>query len=325
MKRWLVLPVLFLSVVFLNSCLDLEDDHAEEERIRIEAYLKLSPLQYEKQQSGIYYCKIEEGQGESPVPGDFIKFSYVGRLFNKNVFDTNYKDTAIHYKIYRQGRNYSPFYTPLLNAEYPNYRLILGVEEAIFLMKEGESATFIIPYHLAYGGVSTSNIPGYSTLLFDIKLDKVIPDPAAYEVESIDSYVAENYPDLLPTSDGIYYVDLNEGEGDFALEGLTVKVNYSAYLLNGYCVFTNVMSIAESNGIYNPTYTYSPLEMVVGTSSQMKGLSSAIKNMKEGGKARAIIPSAFAYGTTGSNVVAPYTPIVLEIELVSVGSNTETK
>ena len=79
MKRWLVLPVLFLSVVFLNSCLDLEDDHAEEERIRIEAYLKLSPLQYEKQQSGIYYCNLDAGAGSKPVNGDFVLFSYVGR------------------------------------------------------------------------------------------------------------------------------------------------------------------------------------------------------------------------------------------------------
>ena len=321
MKRWLVLPVLFLSVVFLNSCLDLEDDHAEEERIRIEAYLKLSPLQYEKQQSGIYYCNLDAGAGSKPVNGDFVLFSYVGRLLNGKIFDTNYKDTAVAYEMYYKGRNYTPLYTPLLNPNYPTRRLVVGLEEGLKLIREGDRASFIIPYSLGYGGLTMSGIPGYSPLLFDVKLERVISDPVAYETEVLANYISENYPELAPTVDGIYYISQQEGEGDAVTDNQAVSVNYSAYFLNGFCFFTTVKSVAELNGIYSSSNTYEPLKMTVGSSSIIKGLSYTVKYMKKGGKARVIVPSASAFGEYGNNIVTPYTPIVLEVELVETESS----
>ncbi|MBN1989536.1 MAG: FKBP-type peptidyl-prolyl cis-trans isomerase [Bacteroidales bacterium] len=324
MKRWLLLPVLFTFGVFFSSCLDLDDNHAEDERIRIEAYLKISPLQYEKQPSGIYYSKLESGIGGKPINGNFVLFSYVGRLLNGKIFDTNYKDTAVLYEMYYKGRNYAPLYTPLLSPNYPTRRLIPGMEEGLMLMKEGERASFIIPYSLAYGGVSTSGIPAYSPLLFDIKMERVIPDPAAYETEVITNYLASNYPDLNPTSDGIYYVELEAGEGEVAVDNESVSVNYSAYLLNGYCFFTTVKSVAELNGIYSSSTQYEPLEFTVGSPLIIKGLSYTVKSMKKGGKARSIIPSSFAFGENGNSMVTPYTPIILEVEYVKT-SDTATK
>ena len=41
-------------------------------------------------------------------------------------------------------------------------------------MKKGGKATLIIPSKLAYGTKGTDNIPGYSTLIFDLELISII-------------------------------------------------------------------------------------------------------------------------------------------------------
>ena len=223
--------------------------------------------------------------------------------------------------MYYKGRNYTPLYTPLLNPNYPTRRLVVGLEEGLKLIREGDRASFIIPYSLGYGGLTMSGIPGYSPLLFDVKLERVISDPVAYETEVLANYISENYPELAPTVDGIYYISQQEGEGDAVTDNQAVSVNYSAYFLNGFCFFTTVKSVAELNGIYSSSNTYEPLKMTVGSSSIIKGLSYTVKYMKKGGKARVIVPSASAFGEYGNNIVTPYTPIVLEVELVETESS----
>lgn len=48
-----------------------------------------------------------------------------------------------------------------------------GILQCILAMKEGEKATFIIPYSQGYGSSGTTGIPPYSTLLYQIELDIV--------------------------------------------------------------------------------------------------------------------------------------------------------
>ena len=55
--------------------------------------------------------------------------------------------------------------------------LIAGFDEGITYMKEGGKATFLIPSKLAYGTSGYYTIPGYTPLLYDVQLVKVIPGP----------------------------------------------------------------------------------------------------------------------------------------------------
>lgn len=53
--------------------------------------------------------------------------------------------------------------------------------------------------------------------------------------------------------------------------------------------------------------------------SVIEGWQVALPKMKAGGKWRLVIPSAQAYGAEGAgDLIAPYTPLVFEIELLSV-------
>ena len=46
------------------------------------------------------------------------------------------------------------------------------------LMKEGGKATFLIPSKLAYGTHGNYSVPGYTPVIFDIQLVRVIPGPS---------------------------------------------------------------------------------------------------------------------------------------------------
>ena len=53
--------------------------------------------------------------------------------------------------------------------------------------------------------------------------------------------------------------------------------------------------------------------------SVIEGWQVALKQMKTGAKWRVVIPSAHAYGAEGAgDLIAPYTPLVFEIELLAV-------
>ena len=49
-----------------------------------------------------------------------------------------------------------------------------GWTTALLQMREGEHAEVYIPYTLGYGEGSYDAIPGYSTLIFDLRLEKVV-------------------------------------------------------------------------------------------------------------------------------------------------------
>ena len=53
----------------------------------------------------------------------------------------------------------------------PVNKLVLGVQYALQMMNVGDHWEVVVPYQLGYGAYTQYNkIPGYSTLIFDIKL-----------------------------------------------------------------------------------------------------------------------------------------------------------
>lgn len=105
--------------------------------------------------SGLQYEVLTEGTGKSPKATDQVRCHYEGRLINGNVFDSSYQ------------RN-EP-------ADFGLNQVIAGWTEGVQLMKEGAKYRFFIPYVLGYGERGAgSQIPPYSTLVFDVELIKVL-------------------------------------------------------------------------------------------------------------------------------------------------------
>ena len=103
--------------------------------------------------SGLKYTDIVEGTGPSPTTGQTLSVHYTGTLQNGTKFDSS-RDRG----------------TPM-QFRFGLDPMIKGWDEGISTMKVGGRRKLIVPPNLAYGsGGRPPNIPGNSTLLFDLEL-----------------------------------------------------------------------------------------------------------------------------------------------------------
>ncbi|MDY0099966.1 MAG: FKBP-type peptidyl-prolyl cis-trans isomerase [Bacteroidales bacterium] len=129
------------------------------------------------------------------------------------------------------------------------------------------------------------------------------------EKDSIQQYLADN-PDLnfeLKPS-GLYYLDVVVGTGVQPAAHDSVFLKYTGRYIDGILFDTNVG-------------TSKVLKFVVLQNEVIAGLDEGLTYMKEGGKAKLLIPSSLAYGPAGYYNIPGYTPLVFDIELLSVKKN----
>lgn len=114
--------------------------------------------------SGLQYRRIREGNGKHPsmnsdIKGakpDKVKVHYTGTLIDGKVFDSSVQ----------RGQ-------PITFALD---RVIPGWTEGIQIMDEGSKYMLYIPYNLAYGERPAGDIPGGSTLIFEVELLEINPE-----------------------------------------------------------------------------------------------------------------------------------------------------
>lgn len=107
--------------------------------------------------SGLYY-KITKSNpsGAAPQVGDMVSVHYAGKLVDGTEFDNSFKRKQ-------------PIEIPIGIGQ-----VIKGWDEGIMLLKEGESATLLIPSSLGYGERGAGGvIPPNAWLVFDVELVKV--------------------------------------------------------------------------------------------------------------------------------------------------------
>lgn len=130
------------------------------ERESIQNYLTSNPTDtFKLEHSGLYYRDIVVGTGRMPVAHDTAWVTYTGKYLDGTVFDTNV------------GGKYLVF--PVDEGV-----TIAGFDEGITYMKQGGTASFLIPSSLGYGTQGSYTIAGYTPLLYDVELVKVIPGPS---------------------------------------------------------------------------------------------------------------------------------------------------
>ena len=106
--------------------------------------------------SGLYYKITETADGKKANAGDVVAVHYAGKLVDGTEFDSSFK------------RN-EPIEIPIGVGQ-----VIKGWDEGILLLKEGESATLLIPSELGYGANGAGGvIPPNAWLIFDVQLVKV--------------------------------------------------------------------------------------------------------------------------------------------------------
>lgn len=193
----------------------------------------------------------------------------------------------------------------------------------LVLMNEGDSSGFLISADSLFSKTFNMEMPAFvakgSDLKFTVKVIKAIPEAELkkeelkiqqekdmQETKDIEKYIADNNLNPQTTASGLKYVMMQQGAGEQAVAGKTVRVHYTGKLLNG----TKFDSSYDRND---------PIEFVLGQGMVIKGWDEGIALLKVGGKALLIIPSNLGYGARGAgNVIPPFSPLTFEVELVEV-------
>ncbi|MGY6559051.1 MAG: FKBP-type peptidyl-prolyl cis-trans isomerase [Nitritalea sp.] len=104
-------------------------------------------------------------------------------------------------------------------------------------------------------------------------------------------------------------------------QGDTLRVDYVGRFVNGVAFDTSIEAIAREEGIFNPQRTYAPLEVRFLVNPLILGFNWGLDQMRVGDKAIVLIPSIFGYGRAGQGSIPPNTPLVFEIEMISLNGH----
>ncbi|MCB0372231.1 MAG: peptidylprolyl isomerase [Muricauda sp.] len=108
------------------------------------------------------------------------------------------------------------------------------------------------------------------------------------------------------TNSGLRYKIIQKGNGPKAEKGKTVSVHYEGALANGQ--------------VFDSSYKRNqPIDFTLGVGQVIPGWDEGIGLLQVGDKARFVIPSHLAYGSTGAGgVIPPDATLIFDVELMGV-------
>jgi hypothetical protein len=155
--------------------------------------------------------------------------------------------------------------------------------------------------------ISDSSLPtGQDTVsasvVVGIETDQFLIDAAI-----IDKYIADNELDASPAAEGLYVVIEEPGAGQNPTINSTVRVKY-----DGKYIELN----AQNKLVEGSSFDVSSEEGVTfPLANVIRGWQLGIPLFKTGGSGKLIIPSALAYGPSGSGSIPPNSVLVFDVEL----------
>ena len=256
-------------------------------------------------QEGFYYkFYVENKHAVKPQIGDIVEVTYTFRV----------KDSILVKD--------APLYDQIVESLYPG-----DVYAALRKMHLGDSATFIMDGEAFFQHFMGQPFPfDTKELYFDVKLHKITPQEEFEQQQAeqqreyeamieefrlsedglISDYIERNNIKVKPTASGLYFMRTVSGGGKAIKTGSRVMVHYTGKLLDG-TVFDSSVERGE------------PIEVKVGEGYVIPGWEEALLLMRGGDRATVLIPSKLAYGSRGAGyVIMPYTPILFDLEVVSV-------
>lgn len=215
-----------------------------------------------------------------------------------------------------------------VEIQYGEEFICEGFNEALGLVAEGGMMHFVIPSQLGYDSVGYEGIiKPYTSLVVNMKMNDVMDKEAydkkiadreaereaerqrlmAAEKELLENYVKENGIVETPTESGLYIIRKEEGKGELVKWGDNVSVHYTLSNLKG--------ELLESSYDYNQ-----PISFVIGNGEMIPAIEEALMTMAPGAKVTVVTPSEQAFGEyeIDKDLLPAYSPLIIELELVSV-------
>jgi len=137
-----------------------------------------------------------------------------------------------------------------------------------------------------------------------VKVNKILVDKDSAEIAS---FCNHHNLSLVTAKSGLWYKIYHIGKGDSAKTNKVANINYKISLLSGKVCYTS-----DSNG---------PKSFLIGQGGVETGLEIGILKMREGDKAKFILPPSLAYGLLGDEKKIPARSIIIyDVELIKLAN-----
>ncbi|HSJ56186.1 MAG TPA: FKBP-type peptidyl-prolyl cis-trans isomerase [Anaerolineae bacterium] len=142
-----------------------------------------------------------------------------------------------------------------------------------------------------------------------LEMTETVADPTVAPTEEAAAPTAGE-GEAVATASGLQFISIQEGTGRSPEPGDVVSVHYLGTLEDG-TEFDSSYSRGE------------PISFPLGQGQVIPGWEEGIAMLREGGKARLIIPPDLAYGSEGAGgVIPPDATLIFEVELVSISEGS---
>lgn len=190
---------------------------------------------------------------------------------------------------------------------------------------------------LGYSGLEAQLREPYRQLfndnyILDVTIDKVMSEQEYQQVQEklrceqterdkklITQYLEKNNIQASSTSQGVFFLTEQDGDGDLITKDKMVKINFTYRLLDGPVISTNVETVARENNLYREgeCNVYEALEVAADT-ALVPGVDEVFLSLKKAQKARLFIPVGLVFGLDAEDRVPENSVLILDMEIVDV-------
>lgn len=267
---------------------------------------------------GIEYTYVKEGK-EKPNNGEYLVYHFTAKTASDSTFLSSYDHPTPAYMQYNDS-------TPGIS----------GIDEVFVNLKKGDSVVVNATAEKVFG----PNLPPFLSIgqevevsigVIEVLKEEVFQDyfndlfeasqkkQTENDIKIIEDYISENNLNASKTESGVYYVIEEEGNGPAVEQGDSVAVNYTGYVVDGTVFDTSIEEVARANSKFMEGRPYGPLEFQVGMGRVIPGWDEGLQHLKEGSKAKLLIPSTLAYGNQQvSEEIKANSVLIFDVEVTEV-------
>ncbi|MBN2521236.1 MAG: FKBP-type peptidyl-prolyl cis-trans isomerase [Bacteroidales bacterium] len=163
---------------------------------------------------------------------------------------------------------------------------------------------FSILVFILYSCTSREKSENKNNIINDSKsLENINKFLVRKDAEAIQNYIERRKWKMETTESGLYYMIYRKGNGKPAKSGHMAFINYETGLLDGTVCY-------KSDSL-------APYSFIIGKGGIESGIEEGILLLKEGDRAKFILPPHLAHGLTGDNKkIPPRAVVVYDLELI---------